>query len=507
MSKRLAVAALATLIAVGATGTLASAAGTAAQECAARKIKAAGKKAACLLSLDAHVAKGGTADPAKVQACKDRLGDPTRGAFAHAEARGGCLTTGDASAIEDKVDAFVDDVYTALDVGTPNGCQSAKLRAAGKKVSCLLRLRAKEAKGAGLDPAKLQACKDRLGGPAGTFAREEAAGACATTGDAAMIEDEVDAFVDDVVGAEPAVATCAAAGCAAPVACDASAGPCWQPPLEIRPQYQLQAALTSSGDCAFPATGGINTGISAVPFTGGPAVSPQVFDIDFLTDPVCVPGGSNDVDDTDAVNAIHGIAARAICYVDAGTDEPFRPDHQAYVNFDSACGGCLLGKPVAGFREERWVDVDDDRGQRTFLLGVIGARVDRCRADGFDAVEFDNVDGYSNSTGLSFSEAAQLLFDTALANLAHSKGLTVGLKNDLGQIGELLPYFDFAINEQCQQFSECSTLDPFVSAGKPVFQVEYQVGAGTVCPAANGADRNAILKSVDLFDTPWTPCR
>ncbi|HKC82414.1 MAG TPA: endo alpha-1,4 polygalactosaminidase, partial [bacterium] len=180
---------------------------------------------------------------------------------------------------------------------------------------------------------------------------------------------------------------------------------------------------------------------------------------------------------------------------------------QAYVNFDSACGGCLLGKPVAGFREERWVDVDDDRGQRTFLLGVIGARVDRCRADGFDAVEFDNVDGYSNSTGLSFSEAAQLLFDTALANLAHSKGLTVGLKNDLGQIGELLPYFDFAINEQCQQFSECSTLDPFVSAGKPVFQVEYDVGAGTVCPAANGANRNAILKSVDLFDVPWTPCR
>jgi len=46
-----------------------------------------------------------------------------------------------------------------------------------------------------------------------------------------------------------------------------------------------------------------------------------------------------------------------------------------------------------------------------------------------------------------------------------------------------------------------------VGAGKPVFQVEYQVGAGTVCPAANGANRNAILKSVDLFDTPWTPCR
>src|SRR4029077_13918827 len=163
------------------------------------------------------------------------------------------------------------------------------------------------------------------------------------------------------------------AGCPAPVACDTSAGACWQPPLETRPQYQLQAAVTSSGDCAFPSTGGIDTVISAGPFTGGPAVSPQVFDIDFLTDPACVPGGSNDVDDTAAVNAIHGSGARTICYVDAGTDEPFRPDHQAYVDFDAACGGCLFGNAVAGFREEHWLDIEDDRGQRTFILGRVGA--------------------------------------------------------------------------------------------------------------------------------------
>jgi hypothetical protein len=213
------------------------------------------------------------------------------------------------------------------------------------------------------------------------------------------------------------------------------------------------------------------------------------------------------VDATDAVRAIHAIGARAICYVDAGTDEPFRPDHQAYVDFDAACGGCLLGKPVQGFREERWLNIDDDHGQRTFVLGMVAARVDRCRADGFDAVEFDNVEGYANDTGLPFSESTQLLFNAALANLAHAKGLTVGLKNDLGQIGALLPYFDFAINEQCQQFSECGSLDLFVADGKPVFQVEYQVGATSVCPPANGANRNAILKSVDLFDTPWTPCR
>src|SRR5262249_42920699 len=359
----------------------------------------------------------------------------------------------------------------------------------------------------GLDMGKVQVCEDQLSGPDGTFAREDAQGGCATTNDAATIEMKVDAFVDAIVAAEPTAATCAIAECPAPLACDTMAGACWQPPLQTRPPYQRQAAHPPSGDCDFAASGGIDTSISAVPFIGGAPVSPEVYDIDFLTDPVCAAGGSNDVDNTAGVNAIHTAGAKAICYVDAGTDEPFRPDHQDYVDFDTACGGCLFGKPVAGFREERWLNINDDRGQRTFILGKVDARIDRCKVDGFDAVEFDNVEAYPNPTGLPISEATQLLFNTALANLAHAKGLTVGLKNDVAQVAEVLPYFDFAINEQCQEFNECATLDPFVGAGKPVFQVEYQAGAGTVCPAANGANRNAILKSVDLFDTPWTPCR
>ena len=494
---------LATLLAVATS----SRATTPSQQCAASKIKAAGKKAACLLYLDAKVAGGATADPIKLQQCADRLSDPEKGAFARAEARGGCAVGGDAVAVEGTVDAFVADVYGALNIGTPNACQAAKIRAAGKKASCLLVLQAKNAAGHGLDMGKVQVCEDQLSGPDGTFAREDAQGGCATTNDAATIEMKVDAFVDAIVAAEPTAATCAIAECPAPLACDTMAGACWQPPLQTRPQYQLQAAHTPSGDCNFAASGGIDTSISAVPFIGGAPVSPEVYDIDFLTDPVCAAGGSNDVDNTAGVNAIHTAGAKAICYVDAGTDEPFRPDHQDYVDFDTACGGCLFGKPVAGFREERWLNINDDQGQRGFILGKVDARVDRCKADGFDAVEFDNVEAYPNPTGLPISEATQLVFNTALANLAHAKGLTVGLKNDVAQVAELLPYFDFAINEQCQEFDECSTLDPFLAAGKPVFQVEYQVGAGTVCPAANGANRNAILKSVDLFDTPWTPCR
>src|SRR5437879_2030481 len=97
-------------------------------------------------------------------------------------------------------------------------CAASKIRAAGKKAACLLVLQARNAAGRGLDADKVQVCKDRLSGPDGTFAREEAQGGCMTTLDADTIEMKVDAFVDAIVAAEPTAATCATAGCPPPVA-------------------------------------------------------------------------------------------------------------------------------------------------------------------------------------------------------------------------------------------------------------------------------------------------
>jgi hypothetical protein len=504
MSARLplAIAFSALLVGVAAAPTLAGP--NDGQRCAASKLKAAGKKASCLLGLDAKTAAGITVDPLKVQKCKDKLGDPVKGTFARAEAKGGCVIEGDAATIEGKVDNVVDDVFTALNVGTPSICQSKKLKATGKKAECLLTLQAKAASGAGLDADRVQQCKDTL---SAVFASLDAGGTCATSGDAATIEGKVDGFVDDVVAAIPSVATCAIAGCPAAVVCDTGAGACWQPALTERWQYQLQGAQDAMGNCRFAATGGIDVGIDAPPFGGGAAVAPAVFDIDLLMDPVCAPGGSNDVDNGAAVSAIHTDGDHVLCYVSAGTYEPFRPDAQSYVDFDQACGNCLIGKPVAGFRDEHWLDIRDDQGQRTFILSKLAARVDRCKADGFDAVEFDNVEGYANSSGFPLSDGDQLVFNSSLANLAHARGLTAALKNDLGQVTELLSYFDMAVNEQCQQFDECAALDPFIGAGKAVFQVEYEVPPSGFCAAANGANRSAIAKTVDLFDTPWTSCR
>jgi hypothetical protein len=163
-------------------------------KCASEKIKAAGKKAKCKSDLESNQAsKGGTIDGAKVAKCESKLSST----FAKSEAKGGCTTTGDAAAIEAKVDAFVTDLDTELAVGTlPNKCQGEKIKAAGKKADCKLGLKSKQAKKGGtIDPAKVAKCESKL---SAAFAKNEGKGGCNTTGDAAAIEAKVDAFVADV---------------------------------------------------------------------------------------------------------------------------------------------------------------------------------------------------------------------------------------------------------------------------------------------------------------------
>ena len=157
-----------------------------------------------------------------------------------------------------------------------------------------------------------------------------------------------------------------------------------------------------------------------------------------------------------------------------------------------------------GWPGERWLDVR----KTSILLPIMEARVEKCREAGFDGVEFDNVDGYSNHTGFPLTGKDQLVYDESLANLAHEFGLTAALKNDVGQIPTLATYFDYAVNEQCQQYNECGNYDShFTAAGKAVFQVEYELSLAKFCTKANSANRNAIMKNYDLFDKPYKPCR
>ncbi|MFB7861818.1 endo alpha-1,4 polygalactosaminidase [Streptomyces sp. NPDC056069] len=183
---------------------------------------------------------------------------------------------------------------------------------------------------------------------------------------------------------------------------------------------------------------------------------------------------------------LHRRGRKVICYVSTGAWEDFRPDAAKFP-------ASLLGKGN-GWPGERWLDI-----RRTDLLApLMAARLDMCRAKGFDAVEPDNMDGYRNATGFPLDAADQLRYNRLIARLAHDRGLAVGLKNDLDQIPLLLPDFDFAVNEQCAEYEECELLAPFVRAGKAVFHAEYELAPAAFCPRARELGLSSMRKRYEL---------
>ena len=125
-------------------------------------------------------------------------------------------------------------------------------------------------------------------------------------------------------------------------------------------------------------------------------------------------------------------------------------------------------------------------------------RIQNCADKGADAVEPDDIDGYTNSPGFSFTRADQVAYNKAIAGIVHSFGMSVALKNDGDDVNSLLPFFDFAIVEQCIQYSECSTYSPFVAAGKSVLVSEYQGNFGNICSQLATLKMNGILTNIDL---------
>ncbi len=194
------------------------------------------------------------------------------------------------------------------------------------------------------------------------------------------------------------------------------------------------------------------------------------------------------------VAALHAQGRKVICYIDVGSWEAFRSDASTFPT-------SVLGKYLAGYPNERWLDIR----QIAILAPIIEHRFDICKQKGFDGVDPDNVDGYVNDTGFPLSTTDQLRFNTFIAAQAHLRGLSVGLKNDLDQITTLLPYFDWALNEQCFQYQECDLLRPFVAAKKAVFEVEYSLAPAAFCPQANALGFNAMLKHLTL-DAFRVPC-
>lgn len=251
-----------------------------------------------------------------------------------------------------------------------------------------------------------------------------------------------------------AISAALALACAVPVA--AAAG-WWTPPQHLTWFWQLQGKVDNSHAVA-------------------------AYDID---------GFENEASE---VAALHAEGKHAICYIDVGTAENFRPD---YGEFSKA----VLGRSN-GWPGERWLDIRS----LDVIEPIMEQRFRMCREKGFDALEPDNIEAFSNKSGFPITATQQLEYDLWIANEAHSLGMAVFQKNDGEQSVQQEPYFDGALNEQCNQYRECAQYRPYLEAGKPVMNAEYSQKNARFCPADEAAGMMGARFAKSLNGKKFIPC-
>ncbi len=216
----------------------------------------------------------------------------------------------------------------------------------------------------------------------------------------------------------------------------------------------------------------------------------DIYDIDLFDSPISL------------IQELQASGKKVICYFSAGSYEEWRDDADSFLESD-------LGKALDGWEGERWLDVRSSN-----VRAIMESRLDLAKDKGCDAVEPDNMDGYTNNPELDFTAEDQLIYNRFIADAAHERLLGVGLKNDLDQIEDLVTYYDFAVNEQCFEFNECIKLMPFVVDDKAVFTAEYddlyvndETTRTALCANASNLNFSTLILPLDLNDEFRLTCQ
>ena len=229
---------------------------------------------------------------------------------------------------------------------------------------------------------------------------------------------------------------------------------------------------------------------------GQVSAKPTIYDIDGIENPAST------------VTALHAMGAKAICYVEIGSagdyyaaaDEGIPVRYYAQLKAAGDLGAKMAGYP------EYYLNI-----KAPSTVSIIESMIrQQCANKGFDAVEPDIDDSYTDKTGFNITEAQNVVYNQTLAAYVHSLGLAWGQKNgdDNPAFSKALePTTDFLLTEECSFYETCGIVTPpYVQAGKLVLDTEYTNDWGNkistdlarFCPADISGGINGTLFTADL---------
>jgi hypothetical protein len=194
------------------------------------------------------------------------------------------------------------------------------------------------------------------------------------------------------------------------------------------------------------------------------------------------------------IKAYTAAGKKTVCYINIGAWENWRPDKAAFPNKS-------LGADYDGWPGEKWLNIADPAPFKAIML----ARLDLCKSKGFWGVEPDNMNLHDNKTGFTITRQDQIDYAKWFAAEAHTRGLSIGMKNAPDLLPELQDHFDWALLEDCFKWNWCAEFAPMIKSGKAVFAVEYtdtKINFNAFCKQAKKRGMFGLMKRRELG--AWT---
>ena len=210
------------------------------------------------------------------------------------------------------------------------------------------------------------------------------------------------------------------------------------------------------------------------------------------------------------VQELKARGTRVICYFSAGTVEAWRSDAALFPQ-------SIVGEQYEDLVDEQWIDY----GNYQVFADVMLARMDTCKAKGFDAIETDNVDAHNyesrdaNGNVVNIGTNFMMTLDESrayirwLAQEAHARGLSIGLKNAEEMAADVVGDVDWMLTEDCYVDNWCNAASVFVENNKPVFMAEYDdllPDFAPACELAKALGYSAIWRDGGLSNETYLAC-
>jgi hypothetical protein len=172
------------------------------------------------------------------------------------------------------------------------------------------------------------------------------------------------------------------------------------------------------------------------------------------------------------VERANDAGATTWCYLSIGSAEDWRDDFDDFVALDAAERDAgrdgILGRDYDGWEGEIWLNL----GAYEAFMPLMEARLDTCAARGFAWVEYDNMDIRGTNTGFDTSAAEVREYMHALLDATEDRGMGAIHKNAT-HLSDLEPRFEAMLLEDCVLWDFCEEAQPYLDAGKLVFNAEY----------------------------------